>query len=118
MTSRSLLVLAIPICLPIAVACRDPSGVVVGDFHGHFATGFEVSSFSPCGENESWWTFGELDAVYEFLAPLRGHYQTAFVSLRGEVTEKGSYGPMGGYERQLRVTAVLQVRDPTTSDCS
>lgn len=89
---------------------------------GRYTTGFETSSFAPCAEvyeDERWWLIadsaahaGLQDAAYGSV-PAAGRRATtgrAFVRLRGRITERGRYGYVGGYDREIRVVELLEVR--------
>ncbi|CAG0980838.1 hypothetical protein GPROT1_02269 [Gammaproteobacteria bacterium] len=90
------------------------------DYAGTFTYGFEVVAFKPCNSDEVWWLNGEVTAMKD----LRTRYEAltrkmepVHVQLRGLISERGNYGHMGGYQRQLYVLELLDVRDIQPGDC-
>lgn len=109
-----LLLLALPLLLAGCVkTITDPAAVV---YEGFYAWGFEVSSFQPCENDESWWvTGGDLTSRYREIATQ--DYQPVFVVLAGEAGPPGSYGHMGAYSREIAVREVLEMRPVREGDC-
>ena len=99
------------------------------DLHrGHYEARFEVSAFTACGSNESWWV-GEgppeplielqraaVRAFRDSLALARG--RRLYVELRGDTTTRGEHGHLGAYPRALMIRSISVVRAPQPSDCS
>ena len=105
----------------LLVGCSGSGGVapprdVVEEAVGHYASGFEVSALVPCGSSERWWTTGIPDAEYRAIAG-NMDYVDVYVRVRGIQSGPGSYGHMGAYERQFRVTEILELRAATADDC-
>jgi len=100
-------------------ALVDPTSDAAPD--GLVSIGFEVSAFEPCDSDEIWWMTGS-DAVYEELDEL---YQEvvgddggpAYARLHGVRSTKGSYGHLGAYDREFRVTQIIDVVGPEGSGC-
>jgi hypothetical protein len=84
-----------------------------GTFSGMVTFGFEQSEFAPCDSDENWWVgagaaAGTLSARY---FELQEPGQTpVFARVEGGITERGTYGHVGAYEREIRVDALLDVR--------
>ena len=90
------------------------------DYAGTFTYGFEVVSFTPCNSTEAWWLNGEAAAMTELrtrYAALTKTMQPVYVRLRGLASEHGSYGHMGGYQREFYLQDVLEVRAIQADDC-
>ena len=95
-----------------AASGRIHSGVPI-KFCGHYEKRFEVDSFRPCGLDERWWVNHETDALIRAVtAPHGGVGGEAYVELLGEVGERGSYGHLGAYDRELTVRKVIRVEPP------
>ena len=80
-----------------------------GVYSGYYVWGFEVSAFYPQGARERWWLVrhGKID-----LHELNG--SEVYLAVRGTLTPKGKYGHLGGYDRELYVTDVIELtRLPT-----
>jgi len=103
----------------LGAACGAPPDV----FAGRFESGFETSAFHPCGSEEQWWVTADSGAWARLHAPPArtdsGGYleAVAFVRLRGRRSPRGEYGHVGAYDRELRVTEVLEVRPPAEAEC-
>ncbi len=80
-------------------------------FSGIYQQGFEVEIFRPCGSPYAWWVVrgDELNARYRRVT--QAPYDKVFVIVRGQVTERGSWGHLGKYIRQIAVDEVIRV-DP------
>lgn len=94
------------------------------DLHaGRYESGFETSAFYPCGSDEQWWVTADSAAWARLHAPparidSAGYLEAvAFVRLRGRVSPPGEYGHVGAYDRELRVSEVLEVRAPEEGEC-
>ncbi len=95
-----------------------------GTWEGFFTAGRAGRIFRPCGSRASWWvqnpafeeTADELERRYEDIV---GHpYEQVYVRLRGEVSRKGQYGPLGSYQRVVYVNEILEIREKADSDCA
>lgn len=88
-----------------------------GEYYvGFYSWGFEVSSFSPCGSEEKWWTNGS-DLVERYIMLDVDEYEEVFVRLKGTRSELGEYGHLGEYDREFEVTEVLEIREKQEGDC-
>jgi len=78
-------------------------------YQGLYIQGFEKTSFRMCGSDESWWVIpdNELANAYQSLgvAP----YTEVYVELKGERSNKGSYGHLGAYPYQLTVRELVKI---------
>ena len=98
-----------------ACATVPPQPIPV-EFEGIFAHGFEVSSFSPCGRDETWWAVisrAGLSRYQELAAP----YQPVYMKVLGDTTPRTNGGHLGLYNRYLNVHAVLEVRPLVSEQC-
>jgi hypothetical protein len=97
-----------------------PNAGITGEFAGHYISGFEVSSFVPCGNYEignasgAWWLgatpeAGFYDQYQDVIGPDAGEYVTVFVVWRGTVSGPGQYGHLGGYIREATVEEVIEM---------
>ncbi len=108
-----------PTIPPLPTATSLPSGEPQ-DYAGSFTYGFEVVSFKPCHRDEAWWLDGDAAALTELrtrYAAITQTEQPVHVRLRGLISERGVYGHMGGYQRQLYVQDILEVRAIQPGDC-
>lgn len=116
--------LALCLCFTCAAAAIGayltlaPQGPVIGpstgEYSGYFTSGFEVSSFVPCGSAEQWWLgagpeSGFYDQYLEVIGPDAGEYVTVFVRFSGTVSPPGSYGHLGAYSREVTAETVLEM---------
>ena len=110
-------------------SCRPKPGQ---EFRGHWIARHDGAAFQPCGTNETWWA--SMDSVLEAGATVETtivfHEEGAggkpssaptppplppplFVTLRGDTSTPGNYGPGGAFRRQLLVHAL----GDTTGHC-
>ncbi len=109
----------------LIIACENEE-TLEKTYEGQFSFGFEQSNFYPCGSNEVWWVIDgeEYSKLIEEVTALSigdtsigDSCQGAYVVLRGVKSEKGSYGHMGSFDREFRLTEVIDVRCGTLDDC-
>lgn len=120
-----------PLLLPLllltlaALACQTLAptpGPTTDEFEGYYASGFEVSSFVPCGMSQDasygigYWLNGTSDFYerYTTLVQSSGHdpatgYFSVYVRFTGELSPPGHYGHLGAYEREITVTELLEI---------
>lgn len=89
---------------------------------GVYYSSFEVSAFEPCGSPERWWleTTGEAGPAFwkkvraVERAPAKGGdpHDVAFLymTVDADVSEKGSHGHLGAYQRRITVRAASEIR--------
>ena len=85
---------------------------------GHYTVQWEEQSFQPCGSREKWWVSdpGPLLARYREL--VRGdHWGTVYVTVRAEVTGRGSFGHLGMFPRAMAVREVVRADSAGSGDC-
>jgi hypothetical protein len=96
-------------------------GTQSGEFEGYYASGFEVSSFVPCGMTGNasygagYWLTGTTEFYDQYYALVQSSgfdptgYQSVYVRFKGELSPPGHYGHLGGYEREVTVTELLEM---------
>jgi hypothetical protein len=93
-----------------------------GEFEGYYSSGFEVSSFVPCGETENpdygagYWLTSSPDFYQQYsdLVQQSGHdpatgYLPVYTRFEGELSSEGSYGHMGAYSHEITVTKTIEM---------
>lgn len=107
--------------LALALGLAGCAGVSTGpgetELRGHYSWGFEVSSFQPCGAEESWWVAADAGLGQRYLEITTRQYDRVYVELRGEVGPEGKFGHLGAYPRELNVREVVEVRAAGANDC-
>lgn len=82
-------------------------------FQGHYTKRFEIDSFRPCGQDEDWWVKHETDALIRAVTNANGMVGgELYVEVEGTVSDRGSYGHLGAYDREIRVSKVLRTEAP------
>ncbi|AOS98408.1 hypothetical protein AUP74_03042 [Microbulbifer aggregans] len=85
-------------------------------YRGHYAAGFEMSSFIPCDKNGYWWvSTDEKSALYKEYERVSDEYEPVYMELVGTLSERGYYGHFGVSERELIVLEVLSLGAKTGS---
>jgi hypothetical protein len=113
-------------------ACEEPPEVAVeGVWQGHFSSGFEESSFIPCGglpdlsdtaygvvNSGVWLDFekGARDFDWPTVPIIRGTTRY-FVTLRGTRHGPGGYGHLGFSVFRISVDSILAASAPGPGDC-
>jgi hypothetical protein len=99
--------------LPIA-ACATPSASRPQRFSGEWAWHFETSAFTTDDGQGPYWLAADGDLWPELTAPFNeaqnAPWGRAHVVVEGVLSGPGSYGHLGAYSRQLRVTRVISSR--------
>jgi hypothetical protein len=99
-----------------AASCSTSRGIPAGTrtvFRGHYESRFEVDSFRPCGRNERWWVRHETDELVRAVTHPDGTFGgEVYAELEGTVTDRGTYGHLGAYDRELTVLKVVHVETP------
>jgi len=119
---RSSLGLEVAVLLVLAapLACHDndyqPSeGQVVT---GRFAAGFEMFAFRPCDLDENWWVDTAPASLSEEYGRLVTQpYDEAYLRARGTWSELGEYGHVGFYDREFRISEILEIRELNPNEC-
>ncbi len=88
-------------CAPRAALARE----YTREFAGVYELGFERHTFRPCGSRETWWV-GIAPAELQ-----RGLGTREFVRVRGTVGERGGYGHLARYPRQILITEVVSTSE-------
>lgn len=95
-------------------ACASPASARAQRFSGTYDWHFETSSFRPDGGGGPYWLSGEGDTLEQIAAPIghtdRGTWGRFHIVVEGRLSAEGHYGHMGGYQRELRVTRVIESR--------
>src|SRR6185369_12358640 len=105
LTQMRFLRLIIVGCGLVGISCGLQRGIrpeVMSEFRGHYEHRFEVDSFRPCGLNERWRVKHKTDALVRAVTHPDGTIGgELYVELRGVVTDRGHYGHLGAYDREL-----------------
>jgi hypothetical protein len=116
-----------------ALACNSLSSWSLGapaSFEGYYTSGFEVSSFVPCGSQEQagygngYWLNGPpgFYESYNQIVSESGHdpatgYLPVYVEFEGQLSPEGNFGHLGAYSREITVTnLILMTLDGTCPD--
>jgi hypothetical protein len=88
---------------------------------GRVTFGFEESGFRPCNTDEQWWIVGSDDTIIEFQERWGelglDWYQHAYAEIRGSRSDRGEYGHLGAYQREIDVREILEVRLLEEGEC-
>lgn len=94
-------------------ACVSSAPSAPRRFSGAWDFHFETSAFvSDAGEGP-YWLAGDGDVWPQLTAPFAptgNPWGAAHVIVEGELSAPGQYGHLGAYERELRVTRVIESR--------
>ena len=86
-------------------------------FEGFYAHGFEVESFQACDSAEDWWVVDGAGLQEEHRQLGAEQYAPIWAVVRGRLSEPGSYGHLGAYDRELSVEEVLAVAPASGARC-
>lgn len=109
-----------------ATGCdQRPFAVEVGEFRGHYTSGFEESSFVSCGDTAVFRTWVDLAGKAQqqerprWPGAVRGEsYQRVYVRWRGTLVGPFHYGHFGVASYHLQVDSILEVRRSSRHDCT
>jgi hypothetical protein len=98
---------------PILPGLADSDGATAR-LWGSYTSGFEDSSFHPCGRRASWWfarNSGIPESVREARRSAKCHEDimsscTIYLDVTAEITGLGAYGHEGAYARQMQVIQI------------
>ena len=83
-------------------------------YSGTLDWSFETSAFRTDDGRGPWWLSAEGDAWPQVVAPIQnsgaGPWGRVHITVEGQLSAPGHYGHMGAYERELRVTRVIESR--------
>lgn len=111
-------------CLAIWMFTAVGRALESGTWEGYVTFGRGSSNFTPCKTRESWWVkdkgFTKItDKLQEQYAQIAEKpYAQVYVRLRGEVSRKGQYGPLGSYQRVVYIEEILDIHEKTEDDCT
>ena len=92
-------------------ACASTAPAAPHRYSGSWDFHFETSSFVTDEGEGPYWLSGEGEVWPQLTAPLQasgGPWGQVHIVIEGELSEPGHYGHMGAYERELRVTRVIE----------
>jgi hypothetical protein len=84
---------------------------------GHYTVQWEEQSFQPCGSGEKWWVSDAGPLLPRYRELVKGDYGTVFVTVRAEVTDRGSFGHLGMFPRAMAVREVVRADSAGSGDC-
>ena len=109
---------AILILTALLAGCASVTTEPVPEIHaGFYRAGFEEDGFSPCESGEEWWVVDGQELRARYAETAERDYEPVYAVVRGETGPRGAFGHLGAYDRELRVTEVLEVRAPREGDC-
>ncbi|MEJ0060987.1 MAG: hypothetical protein WDM79_16020 [Terricaulis sp.] len=83
-------------------------------YSGTWDWSFETSSFVTDEGRGPWWLSAEGSSWDQLVAPLQrsggGPWGRVHVTVEATISEPGHYGHLGAYEREIRVTRVIESR--------
>jgi hypothetical protein len=95
----------------LAAGCASATSEPVSTYSGEWDWNFETSAFTTSDGRGPWWLSGEGDVWEHISAPItqggNGPWGRVRLTVEGELSAPGTYGHMGAYERELRVTRVI-----------
>ncbi len=95
----------------VTVGCASSAGEAPATYSGEWDWRFETSSFASSDGRGPWWLSGEGDVWEQLSAPImqagNGPWGRVRLVVEGELSAPGTYGHLGAYERELRVTRVI-----------
>jgi hypothetical protein len=104
------------LALLACVECsREPVWTHEGTFRGVYASNFENSMFVPKDAKEYWWLDGGVPCDVPSLATKRWR-PVLFIEMRATLSDKGSFGHLGMYDRQITPSAFLVCRRATPEE--
>jgi hypothetical protein len=100
--------LAWAIAFAAATGCSHPQPGVSQTHRGYYTFGFEVSAFQPCWSDERWWVSEGSGLLHERLIQLSGSpHGEIYAEVRGVISERGAFGHLGRYDRDIAIHEVL-----------
>jgi len=95
---------------------------------GTVLLGPEMMAFQPCNSSDEWWIASTGDSEGKVAAILNAQprcdlgtmpcvLQRAYVEAEARVSEKGEYGHMGEYAREIHFTKVTTAAQAGPADC-
>lgn len=105
----------LPVDLAYKPSTPEPPRYTPGTFRGVYRFGPERSEFIANDSRERWWLDGNIDDLRRRMVrpsaeePAELQSPVALV-VEGELSERGRYGHMDGYQRELRVTRIVEVK--------
>jgi hypothetical protein len=93
-------------------ACATAPSPATHRYSGTWDWHFETSSFTTDDAEGPWWLHAEGEAWEQLNAPFRRAGEAPWgrlhVVVEGELSPPGHYGHMAAYDRELRVTRVIE----------
>lgn len=94
-------------------ACASGASAGTQRFSGVWDWHFETSAFVADDGEGPYWLSADRATWAQMTAPFEGRtspWGRAHIVVEGELSAPGAYGHLGAYERELRVTRVLETR--------
>jgi hypothetical protein len=89
-----------------------------GVYKGVIRFGFETSTFTLCGD-ETWWVASSDDQrLYTgYRAIAESSHAPVYVEVKATISEKGSYGHMGAFPREMHVYDLVKMSAEFPEEC-
>jgi hypothetical protein len=106
----------------VLTLAATPAGA--DEISGVYYASFEVSAFEPCDATERWWleTTGEAGPAFwkkvkaVQRTPTAGGGPFLFLVVDADVSQKGSHGHLGAYQRLITVRSSSEIRWATADE--
>jgi hypothetical protein len=96
----------------VSAGCASTASEAPATYLGEWEWRFETSSFASSDGRGPWWLSGEGEVWEQISAPItqagNGPWGRVRLTVEGELSAPGTYGHLGAYERELRVTRVIR----------
>jgi hypothetical protein len=109
---RAVLVAIVVLASLFIFGCIAQPGVSK-TYHGHYKFRREVLSLKPCDLEELWWVDQGSEILREHLTGPDGSVGgELYIEVTGIVSERGSFGRFGAYDRKLVIQSVSLLETP------
>ena len=119
---RTIVVTALVAVLLFSVTAASAEQI----YKGTYVHSFEVSDFQECESGETWWLMGPAypqirERVIDIIRLEDGYAyfpnQPIYLEIKGTRSEKGSWGHLGGYVREIQAISITKIERRAPSNC-